>query len=47
MKDYKKLKLEYKLGGLGPSQDPHELKEKVGHNNSGIKYNEQNQVSLA
>ena len=29
MKDYKKLKLEYKLGGLGPSQDPAALKEKV------------------
>lgn len=29
MKDYKKLKLEYKLGGLGPSQDPQLVKEKV------------------
>lgn len=29
MKDYKSLKLEYKLGGLGPSQDPSMLKEKV------------------
>lgn len=31
MKDYKKLKLEYKLGGLGPSQDPQELKHKVSN----------------
>jgi len=29
MSDYKNLKLEYKLGGLGPSQDPGVLKEKV------------------
>lgn len=32
MHDYKKLKLEYKLGGLGPSQDPEMLKEKVSWN---------------
>lgn len=29
MKDYKNLKLQYKLGGLGPSQDPEVIKEKV------------------
>jgi len=29
MDDYKKLKLEYKLGGLGPSRDPDEIREKV------------------